>query len=712
MQQEVDTLKLEERLYTKVPFPELGKVPMGVAADNVAGIEYRLVQLGTTYMGLWNPTTNVPGLSDATGANGEWYRVSETADRNLGSGTITWIENNSAIHNGSIWQQSKNTASVTSVNGAIGDVVLGYEDVGAEPANENIQQHISNYGNPHNVTKAQVGLPDVPNTIAQDLADHEADVTNPHSVPLNLLIDVDVSAESTGRILGFNGPTGKWESVSNLAGFGISSYDYTFINTITPTPDPGCFHYDDYNPMNVHTLYIHKLDRFGVETTKYFAEFKVDDIFNINEVIVATDKIEFALTGIPFLVGDVWNVPVNKVSADGGGLSDGKDIRIFAKKYDTVIVDDLISTRVDQALSANMGRELEDTKSEWKGVWVNNTYAFNEWVRDGVYTGIVNNPLGTDDRLAPQDIGYAGYLFTGTLTPYQQQAKQVIFGTRYVAQTAIKLTGYRVDVIAGNEYHIYSVIDPLGTPVVNAVHSFIPDTTGWVNIAGAETIVGNGLTFDIICEVNEPAGTPTVTTLNYNYNKPNNVDITPAAGDINHANKGTDTLYINTEDDDGNDNSVFLDTLTVGDIIALDTVRWSIQSISGAGNSRTVGVSPAVQSGVNGVQPFNFESVTSTPITVGYDLDYNLTYPMSGLYIVDGKYTDIVPDDNQYGVDIEVQEISLSDDWDIVAASGNTSSSSSAAGAQTVGWTGSYSVGHGSNEKIVTIENGLIVSVN
>ena len=81
-------------------------------------------------------------------------------------------------------------------------------------------------------------------------------------------------------------------------------------------------------------------------------------------------------------------------------------------------------------------------------------------------------------------------------------------------------------------------------------------------------------------------------------------------------------------------------------------------------------VSPAVQYGNDGVQGFNFETVESTPITIGYELDYNLTNPIiSGLYIVDGKYADITPDDNQYGVDIEVQEISISDDWDVLSVS-------------------------------------------
>lgn len=49
------------------------------------------------------------------------------------------------------------TASVLSVNGYTGSITLDYADVGAEPANANIQSHISSTLNPHSVTYAQVG---------------------------------------------------------------------------------------------------------------------------------------------------------------------------------------------------------------------------------------------------------------------------------------------------------------------------------------------------------------------------------------------------------------------------------------------------------------------------------------------------------------------------------------------------------------------------
>jgi len=45
------------------------------------------------------------------------------------------------------------------------------------------------------------------------------------------------------------------------------------------------------------------------------------------------------------------------------------------------------------------------------------------------------------------------------------------------------------------------------------------------------------------------------------------------------------------------------------------------------------------------------------------------------MYSADGDYSSITPDDNQYGIDIKVQEATLSLDWDIAAVTGGSGSS-------------------------------------
>ncbi len=311
-----------------------------------------------------------------------------------------------------------------------------------------------------------------------------------------------------------------------------------------------------------------------------------------------------------------------------------------------------------------------DGKVEWRNTWLLDIYPKNIMVRDGAYAMISNKE--TSDRAAPQDVGSPRYLYTGSLLPYEQQAKQIIFGTRYLAGTALKLTGYRVDVVSGNKYEVYLVTGIGPDPVLTKVSDFTANTDGWVNIPGNDILIGNGFTFDLMALVHEPAVTPVIVTHNYNYQTPNNVG-TPGNGVMMQADKELEMLHVSKIDDDGLDNTVIV-SYSVGDVIELDTVRWTVQSVEDNGTYMSFQVSPAVQYSSNGVEPVNFESTASTPITVGYELNYNQSTPNSGLYIVDGRYLDIVPDDNQYGIDIEVQEISISDDWDLVATSKRTGS--------------------------------------
>ena len=74
---------------------------------------------------------------------------------NVGIGTITPTEKLHVAGNINI-----PTGSTYKING----VNLSASNVGAEPANANIQSHISSTSNPHSVTKTQVGLGNVDNT--------------------------------------------------------------------------------------------------------------------------------------------------------------------------------------------------------------------------------------------------------------------------------------------------------------------------------------------------------------------------------------------------------------------------------------------------------------------------------------------------------------------------------------------------------------------
>jgi hypothetical protein len=223
---------------------------------------------------------------------------------------------------------------------------------------------------------------------------------------------------------------------------------------------------------------------------------------------------------------------------------------------------------------------------------------------------------------------------------------------------------------------VYYVEDPLGTPVVNTLTAFTADTTGWREISVGGGLVTPGVTFDVFAQVQEPDPTPTVFTGNWDYTTPQIIGI-PASGTIIHPNSSQQLFQIHKTDNDAVDRSADLATLDVGDVIEDDTgFRWAIQAIVDQGTYYNFSVAPAAQNGPDGVRSFNFETVTATPITYMEDpLWWQTNQParatVFGLFKLESDPTSVA--DNAYGLDVLFQQLDVSDDWDLLATSGNVS---------------------------------------
>ncbi|GAG52095.1 unnamed protein product, partial [marine sediment metagenome] len=206
-------------------------------------------------------------------------------------------------------------------------------------------------------------------------------------------------------------------------------------------------------------------------------------------------------------------------------------------------------------------------------------------------------------------------------------------------------------------------------PIVTQVASFDgPISAEWIEIAVSPLLVASGAVFDLSTVVNEPPASPTQWNGNWNYTTPNN-DTVPIAGAANQSNKTLGVVNFNAEDADAGDKTVGLDAVAVGDTIAGAGRTWTVQSIAVNAGVYSFGVSPALQ-GTAGLDNFVFSVIVPTPIEYAVDVDYNADPSnIKGLFIVDGAYENITPDDNQYGVDILVQEAVISDQWEIVAVS-------------------------------------------
>ena len=92
------------------PLDENGLIPVN-----------RLPTESLVFKGLWNASTNEPVLSDATGMKGDFYICSVAGTQNLGSGDITFSENDTVIHDGTIWHRVASSSTRTELLNIIGN---------------------------------------------------------------------------------------------------------------------------------------------------------------------------------------------------------------------------------------------------------------------------------------------------------------------------------------------------------------------------------------------------------------------------------------------------------------------------------------------------------------------------------------------------------------------------------------------------------------
>jgi len=83
---------------------------------------------GLSYQGSWDASTNTPTLASSVGVNGYYYIVSVAGSTNL-NGITDWQIGDWAIFNGTVWQKIDQTNLVSSVNGQVGAVSIGYADL-------------------------------------------------------------------------------------------------------------------------------------------------------------------------------------------------------------------------------------------------------------------------------------------------------------------------------------------------------------------------------------------------------------------------------------------------------------------------------------------------------------------------------------------------------------------------------------------------------
>jgi hypothetical protein len=322
-----------------------------------------------------------------------------------------------------------------------------------------------------------------------------------------------------------------------------------------------------------------------------------------------------------------------------------------------VDVDDSGTPVLDDGLYSN-GTQFElDRRTKAVGNFVGGTaYQRGTELSNG---GDLSECLVDGTTSAPfvQPTGDPRFIFQGTMSDTAQLAKQIIFGNRYLSDSAFYVDGSRVNTVVGNEYKMYSVQN-VGLPneIVTLLRNFTATVDGWTEFSIDATAVNAGVLFDVIAIVNEPDPTPVEVIASYNYQTPQNPAI-PAQGAIQQARSQADLMRISYVDNNAIDRTALIQGLSIGDTILIGAINFAVQSNTDQTTYADIIVAPAVVA-TAGIQDITFETVTATPITVAEDLAYWPTSDspqVQGLKGVDIPYEDIVPDTNAYGVDLIVQ---------------------------------------------------------
>ena len=96
------------------------KVPTQYLPDSILG--------AVKYQGVWNATTNIPALSDGSGDQGFYFKVSIAGTTSV-DGESDWQIGDWIVSNGTAWEKVDNTDLVSSVAGRTGAIALVQADI-------------------------------------------------------------------------------------------------------------------------------------------------------------------------------------------------------------------------------------------------------------------------------------------------------------------------------------------------------------------------------------------------------------------------------------------------------------------------------------------------------------------------------------------------------------------------------------------------------
>lgn len=316
----------------------------------------------------------------------------------------------------------------------------------------------------------------------------------------------------------------------------------------------------------------------------------------------------------------------------------------------------------------------------WRGVWSleipegqDTAYERNDQVRDGAWLMIANKD--TDDRAAPQTQGDPFFVstLTGTLNFITETIAEpyYITGNRFTFSEGGFVGGLRwyAPETSGNftyEVWLTYFAEGLAAGTTQVLASTIPTSTGWQDIVETSLIVA-GAVVDVIMVVRS-VDQPNTFSSQWDVINSNTND--PAPGEAIFRNDAIE-IRVHHVDDNGVNQQSDLEAVEVGGTLSFAGVLWAITAISDQSTSVRYTIAPNQGRPTAGVQTLEFKWGTADPVPFVEDSDFYIaTDSIEGFSVTTYPPTDAQLNDNGYGVDIFLQEATVSDDWELVSYSG------------------------------------------
>ena len=410
---------------------------------------------------------------------------------------------------------------------------------------------------------------------------------------------------------------------------------------------------------------------------------------NFPQVNVGETALEFTAPNTAFNK-DFGAIADTVCEGDDSRLSDSRDPNAHTHvEVDITDLDKYTQTEVDAA---------DNLRLKAKGLWVQSTYQLNDYVRDGIYTGYVINAAGTDERLAPQNIGSLIYAIDETEVPTTAQSTSVVkmvhkysvLKTGFIEQIYVRLPEWTPDAQTKITLinHTLNTVTVINNPLIGTADE-------WVLVKAGSLGVHAGDESEAWFEYYNTAPSARI-----NGGWTSNLGTgAPSAQSFNIDNLSTPTSLVFSHTDlDGSDRTAEMQGVSVDSIINLnetsDTSRsvevkvtvvditqptyttYTVTVIANGSKDIRNGVTCTVSIDIPVSQP------TVYPVFVDYlDVDPSWANIASELYYGDALQADV---NDAYGINLGFQEAYVSPDWFISAMSGSGSSSGDSGGTVTI----------------------------